>query len=66
MAELGLPFPEVSSDPLEQFLVAEAVMTQYAVERAGELPVDGLGEPVDDAHAQALEQARRFAAGGES
>lgn len=62
MSELGLPFPEVSSDPLEQFLVAEAVMTRYAIERARELPNEPL-EPVDRAHAEALEQARRFAGG---
>lgn len=30
MREWSLPFPRLSDDPLEQFLIAEAVMTRYA------------------------------------
>lgn len=33
VAELSLDFPRLSDEPLEQFLVEEAVMTRYQIER---------------------------------
>lgn len=35
MSEWGLPFPweELAEDPLERFLIAEAIMTRYQEEK---------------------------------
>jgi hypothetical protein len=56
VAEYGLPFPRLSSDELEQFLVSEAVMHRHYSESAGRAEMKRREQAAHEAGKKQLEE----------